>query len=47
MTPPGLETFFRKIGRERQPGDAPPPPFDPPRAADDIQRETGFGDLQR
>ena len=47
MTPPGLETFFRKIGRERAPGEAAPPPFDPPRAADDIQRETGFGDLQR
>jgi quercetin dioxygenase-like cupin family protein len=47
MTPPGLETFFRKIGRERAPGEPPPPPFDPPRAADDIQRETGFGDLQR
>jgi hypothetical protein len=47
MTPPGLETFFRKIGRERRPGEEPPPPFGPPRAADDIQRETGFGDLQR
>jgi quercetin dioxygenase-like cupin family protein len=47
MLPPGLETFFRKIGRPRMPGDAAPPPFDPPKAADDIQRETGFGDLQR
>jgi len=47
MTPSGLETYFRKIGRPRRPGEAPPAPFDPPQAADDIQRETGFGDLQR
>ena len=47
MAPPGLETYFRKIGRARQPGDAPPAPFDPPQAVDDIQRDTGFGDLQR
>jgi len=47
MTPPGLETYFRKIGRPRKAGEAPPAPFDPPKAADDIQRETGFGDLQR
>lgn len=47
MAPPGLETFFRKIGRPRKPGEAPPTPFERPKAADDIQRETGFGDLQR
>jgi mannose-6-phosphate isomerase-like protein (cupin superfamily) len=47
MTPPGLETYFRKIGRPRKAGEAPPAPFGPPKAADDIQRETGFGDLQR
>ena len=47
MMPAGLETFFRKIGRQRQPGEAPPLPFNPPRAAADIQRETGFGDLQK
>src|SRR5262245_58162091 len=47
MAPPGLETFFRRIGRARQPGDAPPPPFTPPQSVDDIQRETGFGELQR
>ena len=47
MTPPGLETYFRKIGRPRKPGETSPAPFDPPKAADDIQRETGFGDLQR
>lgn len=47
MVPSGLETFFRKIGRPRRPGEAAPAPFDPPRAADDIQRDTGFGDLQR
>jgi len=47
MTPPGLETYFRKIGRPRKPGEASPAPFDPPEAADEIQRETGFGDLQR
>ncbi len=37
----------RKIGRPRKPGEASPAPFDPPEAADEIQRETGFGDLQR
>src|SRR5215469_2770721 len=42
MVPPGLETYFRKIGRERRPGDPAPAPFAPPQAADDIQRETGF-----
>ena len=42
-----VETFFRRIGRERRPGEASPAPFDPPPAADDIQRETGFGDLQK
>lgn len=47
MVPPGLETYFRKIGRPRKPGEAAPAPFDPPKAADDIQRDTGFGDLQR
>jgi quercetin dioxygenase-like cupin family protein len=47
MAPSGLETFFRKIGRPRRPGEAAPEPFHPPQAADDIQRETGFGDLQR
>jgi quercetin dioxygenase-like cupin family protein len=47
MAPSGLEAYFRKIGQPRKPGAAPPAPFDPPKAADDIQRETGFGDLQR
>lgn len=47
MAPPGLETYFRKIGHPRNPGEAPPAPFDPPKAAQEIQRETGFGDLQR
>lgn len=47
MVPPGLETFFRKIGRSRSPGDPAPAPFDPPKQTDAIQRETGFGDLQR
>jgi quercetin dioxygenase-like cupin family protein len=47
MVPPGLETFFRKIGRQRMPGDPAPAPFDPPKSADEIQRETGFGDLQK
>ncbi len=47
MLPPGLETFFRRIGRERRPGDPTPAPFAPPQSADDIQRETGFGDLQK
>ena len=47
MAPPGLETFFSRIGRPRQPGDATPAPFPRPATADTIQKETGFGDLQR
>src|SRR5262249_8345156 len=47
MMPPGLETYFRKIGCPRKPGEAAPAPFDPPKTSDEIQRETGFGDLQR
>ena len=30
MTPTGLETYFRKIGRPRKPGETPPAPFDTP-----------------
>ena len=47
ILPSGLERFFAGIGRSRQPGDQPPPPFDPPAQADQIQRDTSFGDLQR
>ena len=47
MVPSGLEAFFRKIGRPRRSGEAAPEPFHPPQAADHIQRETGFGHLQR
>jgi quercetin dioxygenase-like cupin family protein len=47
MAPPGLETFFSRIGRPRRPGDPPPAPFAPPATADAIQKDTGFGDLQR
>ena len=47
MTPPGLEAYFRGIGRDRAPGDPAPEPFSPPTNADRIQLETGFGDLQR
>ncbi|MBV8652614.1 MAG: cupin domain-containing protein, partial [Alphaproteobacteria bacterium] len=47
MVPPGLETFFREIGRPRAVGEAAPAPFEPPNTADDIQRATGFGDLQK
>ena len=47
MAPPGLEEYFARIGRARRPGEAPPVPFDPPAASETIQRETGFGDLQR
>jgi len=36
MTPPGLETYFRKIGRPRKAGEASPPRFDPAQAADEI-----------
>jgi len=47
MTPSGLEAYFRGIGRERKLGEPTPEPFDPPKNADRIQLETGFGDLQR
>jgi len=47
MTPSGLEAYFRGIGRERKLGEPAPEPFDPPKNADRIQLETGFGDLQR
>lgn len=45
MLPGGLETFFARIGRERQEGDAPPAPF--PRPADvlTIEAETVFGTM--
>lgn len=45
IMPGGLETFFGRIGRERQPGDPQPPNF--PRPADvlQIEAETVFGAL--
>ena len=43
MMPGGLETFFARIGREKQPGETAPAPF--PRPADvlRIEAETVFG----
>jgi uncharacterized cupin superfamily protein len=40
MTPSGLETFFRDIGRPRQHGDAAPEPFERP---ENIQQIEGTG----
>ncbi len=45
MLPGGLETFFARIGRARQPGDAPPVPFPRPADVAQIEAETVFGAL--
>ncbi len=42
IAPPGLEDFFAAIGRERQPGTAPPEPFPRPDDVAGIERDTGF-----
>lgn len=45
MMPSGLETFFERIGRERQEGEERPAPFPRPLDALQIEAETGFGAL--
>ena len=40
--PPGLEDWFRAIGRPRTPGDGPPPVFDRPDNVKDIQDRQKF-----
>lgn len=43
MMPGGLETFFARIGRARQPGDPQPEPFARPADVLQIEAETVFG----
>ena len=40
--PPGLEDWFYAIGKERQPGDAPPEPFDRPDNVQDVMDKMRF-----
>lgn len=42
VTPPGLDTLVRRIGRERTAGAVPPPPFDPPDDAERLYRRSGL-----
>jgi quercetin dioxygenase-like cupin family protein len=44
ISPPGLEDFFRAIGRERQPGEAAPAPFQRPGEVVAIERRMGMND---
>ncbi|MDB5416394.1 MAG: hypothetical protein JWR10_4729 [Rubritepida sp.] len=45
MMPGGLDTFFARIGRERQAGDTKPEPFARPADVLQIEAETVFGAL--
>ncbi|WP_321852413.1 cupin domain-containing protein [Burkholderia diffusa] len=42
FVPSGLETFFRDIGRTRQPGEPTPEPFDRPENVAEIEARTVF-----
>jgi mannose-6-phosphate isomerase-like protein (cupin superfamily) len=42
ISPPGLEDWFRAIGRPRQPGDALPDAFDRPTNVKEIQQQQRF-----
>lgn len=44
IAPPGLEHFFREIGRERQPGAPAPEPFARPGDVVAIERKLGMND---
>ena len=46
ITPPGLEDFFRVIGRPRQPGEPAPAPFDRPADVVAIERGLGMNDTR-
>ena len=43
LMPGGLDDFFRQIGRERQPGEPAPEPFERPADIDRIEANTVFG----
>ena len=44
ITPPGLEDFFKAIGRPRQPGDPAPTPFARPTDVVAVERAMGMND---
>jgi quercetin dioxygenase-like cupin family protein len=44
ISPPGLEDFFRSIGRPRAPGELPPAPFQRPGDVVAIERQMGMND---
>ena len=46
ITPPGLEDFFKMIGRVRQPGALPPAPFERPTDVVAIERRMGMNDTR-
>jgi quercetin dioxygenase-like cupin family protein len=46
ITPPGLEDFFRAIGRPRQAGDPAPPPFARPTDVVAVERAMGMNDTR-
>jgi hypothetical protein len=46
ITPPGLEDFFKAIGRPRQPGDPTPAPFARPTDVIAIERALGMNDTR-
>ena len=46
ITPPGLEDFFKMIGRARQPGTLPPAPFERPTDVVAIERRMGMNDTR-
>jgi quercetin dioxygenase-like cupin family protein len=46
ITPPGLEDFFRAIGRPRTPGEATPSPFARPADVVSIERALGMNDTR-
>lgn len=44
ISPPGLEDFFKQIGRPRQAGEDPPEPFDRPADVVETERKMGMND---
>ncbi len=46
ITPPGLEDFFKAIGRPRQPGDQAPAPFARPADVVAVERAMGMNDTR-
>jgi hypothetical protein len=44
IAPPGLEDFFKAIGRPRVEGEPPPPPFPRPADVVAVERRLGMND---